>query len=380
VLAGLLNTATHPIGVEVTDREVRMLQLRRVKGALTVAGVGHASLPPLPADDIDGRTRTLGEAIQRILSHGSFYGRSCVSCFPTAHLTIHSIRMPAMPDDELNKAIRYEAEERFNISPYDSEIGFLRLGEIRQGDDSRHEVILVVSPHETATAHLDALVAAGLRPRAIDTSFCATARAFSRAYRRQSDQDKVRLVLQVGCDSTQVLILQGCRVGFFRTSDIGGRQFDDAVAAHLGIDLSEAADLRRRRIGRPDEVDSSIDRALLEATRPLMLELAHEAALCQRYYSVTFRGAVPDFVLLSGFDGREPHFADVVAEELKLTTQVGKPLENVDSSAAGCAIDRRSDMTEWAVATGLSLRSERFEPRAAKGAPKSAAPVRKEAA
>ncbi len=326
---------------------------------LSVAAACQVWLPRLDADDRDGRRKALTDAVHRTLVTGDFTGRACVTCMPTANLSIHSIRVPVMPDDELTKAIRFEATERFGVDLESAEIGFIRLGSIRQGDETRHEVILVVAQHDTASDHLDALIDAGLRPKALDTTFGACARCFNRGYRRQTDQNKVRMVLNIGHESTDVLILRGSRVGFYRGVDIGGKHLDEAVAGHLGIGFEEAVNLRRRRLAGATQTDASVDRALLEATRPLMVELAHEAALCQRYYAVTFRGSVPEFVLLSGWNAAEGQLREVIGNELRLETRVARPLDNVDISAPLLQVNRRGNMAEWATAAGLSLWGER---------------------
>ncbi|HEB61230.1 MAG TPA: hypothetical protein ENJ06_05330 [Phycisphaeraceae bacterium] len=338
---------------------MHMLQLRRTKTGLKVAAAGQAQLAIDRDADMAEKRAAISRAVKRILSTCEFIGRSAVVNLPTCEMDIHSIRMPAMPDDELAKALRFEVQERFDTDISTTEIGFVRLGELRQGDELKHEIILMLAPHRITINYLDALIAAGLRPKAVDASFNACARCFNRTYRRRSDQNKVRMVLNVCHETTDVLILRGSRIGFYRAVNIGGRHLDEAVADHLGLGITEAAELRRRRMKGDEQADSSIDRALREATRPLIVDLAHEAALCQRYYSVTFRGNVPGEVFLTGQQAHEPNLQPVVGDELKVRTQVGKPLEHVDVSSAFIKADRRSNFAEWAVAVGLCLKGQK---------------------
>ena len=88
------------------------------------------------------------------------------------------------------------------------------------------------------------------------------------------------------------------------------------------------------------------------------LELANEAALCLRYYTVTFRGRRPEAVIASGDEAREPGLSEALGSALGAPGQVGRPLEGVEPGEQSGSMDRRGDMAEWAAAVGLTLRED----------------------
>jgi type IV pilus assembly protein PilM len=351
--------ATHPIGVEIAATCVRLLQLKRSRGSLTVAAAAQTGVPNLFDLDPGERRQAVAKAVKKALSLDDFAGSACAVAIPMRDLELHSMRVPPMPDDELHKAVRYEANDRFDVDVAAAEVEFVRLGEVRQGEDARQEIILVVAPHRTVIDYLDALTDANLRPLATETAFAACARCYGRLYRRNSDTDRVRMVLHVGGDRSEVLVLRGDSIGFHRGIEFGGTHIDLAVAERLNVSLEEARDLRRRRMHDPNDLDSAIARTLREAARPVLADLVHEAALSQRYYSVTFRGSVPERVMLSGENALEPDLLEIATEELKVRTHIGEPLEHIDPGEVTLGGDRRCTHPDWAVAVGLSLRGER---------------------
>jgi Tfp pilus assembly PilM family ATPase len=120
--------------------------------------------------------------------------------------------------------------------------------------------------------------------------------------------------------------------------------------------------------GAGPPIDARVDRAMYDAVRPLMGDLAHEVSLCLRYYSVTFRGAKPEGCVLSGGEASEPKLVEAFKESLRIACDVGRPLDGVRTEGLGAGTAVRGTGAEWGVAMGLSLRpreSARAQRRAA---------------
>src|SRR5690606_34219983 len=154
--------------------------------------------------------------------------------------------------------------------------------------------------------------------------------------RREADRGVVRMILDVGESGCNVVITRGCDAAFLKTIPIGGARLCEAVMKALDLDEGSARQLRIDRMSRPvgaeGATDGRIDRAVFEAVRPLLHELAQEAALCLRYYSVTFRGARPEAALLAGGNGAEPKLAEVLGQTLKLPVSLARSFDGIDTS------------------------------------------------
>ncbi|MFW5652444.1 MAG: pilus assembly protein PilM, partial [Planctomycetota bacterium] len=85
-------------------------------------------------------------------------------------------------------------------------------------------------------------------------------------------------------------------------------------------------------------------------------DIADEAALCLRYYSVTFRGHRPERVLITGGDALEPGLTDIISDTLKVDAEIGRPLDGIDVSGVNFGLERReASLVQWACACGLAL-------------------------
>lgn len=409
MVGGLWQPGSAAIGVDISPDGVKLLQLRRRQGGLSVQGSSRAPLDeaimrdafafgrqPTPTDgdptkDIpsasaDGQWSAPGvnpsplehaepgapaetpawgaeltQALRSALAAGAFAGRRCVIALTDEFLRVRSVRQPKMPADEAAQAIRLEAAERLGFPDHvNVQVDWIEAGEVRQGEEVREELILVGGETQRLSCVIDAIADAGLTPIALEPAFLAQARILSRSLRRAEDANLVRLVVDVGRRQTGVIVTRGADVVFYKALEIGGERFDAAAARRLSASAESVADLRRQRMRTPaGQRDPRVDRAIFEAVRPVMRELAHEAALCLRYYSVTFFGQRPTQALLVGDEAYEPGLVDAISQALNVPAAVARPLENVALDGMGPDADRRSELAEWTVAAGLSLRSLR---------------------
>ncbi len=350
------------VGVDMGTGGVKLLQVREHQQRLQVVGAASVDIPLGSPREVDSQILTDG--LRAAFNSGGFTGRRCAVALPRREVQVHSVRLPRMPESELKQAAIWEASQRFGFDREAMEVDYIRTGATMQGGENREEILLLAAPHASLNPLLGPVMAAGLRPVAVDTDFVALARFFSRKARRESDVNLCRVVVEVGRAGSTVMILRGDQIAFCKSIETGGEDFNRAVARQLDLDEAAAAELRSNRIANADAADHgpedpATDRAVFEAVRPLMGDLVKEVVLCLRYYGVTFRGHPPERIILTGGDGLEPAMDTMLAQECKL------PVVHDDRSDTleGIGVEIRNKMNRvpgpaatWAVAAGLSAR------------------------
>lgn len=362
---GFGKTGPLPIGVELHPCGARLLQLRLGRHGLSAIAAARIDL-----DDDYGeaseeeRLEAIIEGVGKRVHGTGFVGRRCVLSLDDAMVRVRSVRQPKMPYDETNSAVLLEGADRLGFGEDEpAELGWIRAGEVRQGEDVREELLVVGASSERIEELVDQVTLTGLRTGAVEPGFLASSRVFCRTHRRENDRSVVRLVVNIEKRRTNVVVLRGADIVFYKSLTVGGDELDRLAAENLGLDRETIASLRTQRKahtrrGDASAVDAKVDRAIFDALRPTLGELANELVLCVRYYSVTFRGARPANVVLIGSEACEPGLTQIVEEALSVPAVVGKPLDGIDISTAGGGFDRRGNLEEWSVACGLSLRAE----------------------
>lgn len=351
-----------PIGIDFGASSVKIAQLRQRAGGFALVDAARIDAEcSLEQLDKPEHIVPLVGALKRRIDSGAFSGGRCVLSVDDRLLRIRSVRQPRMSDEETDRALRLEASGRLGFAEGEAaEIGWLRAGEVRQGEDVREELVVVGSRRGPIETLVFELARAGLQPIAVEPGFQACARIFGRTLRRAEDQSTVRVIVDFGWRSTGVIITRGRTVGFFKPLEVGGAQLNAAAGERLGLEPQAVAELRRQRMsngeGAGEPVDRKVDRAVFEAVRPIIAELAREVALCLRYYGVTFRGARPDECLVVGGESREPRLVELLNDELRIPVSLAHPLAGIDAGGPAQTGMWKSRDGELAVACGLGLR------------------------
>ncbi len=328
-----------------------MVQLSGHSESAEIVALAQGPLP-LQADLSEQRYEEQAAATLKLLvsDHG-FKGHNVVSSVSADDLFLQSIRLPQLPVEELDRVVRWEAEERLPFPVPQAELRYLTAGQIRQEASVKQEVVLMACQQKLLQRHLRLLERANLVPLAIDIEPCAVLRAFRH---RQPDTDERIAYLHLGDNLTTVLIADGDNILFLKYVGTGGRDLDQAVAKHLDLELSEAHRLRMT-VNNAATLDSQSDvhRSVIEAIRPQLESLASEVELCFRYFMVTFRGQSVSKLIACGSEANS-WLADYLGQSLSCPVAVGNPFAALARQPEASSILERPG--RWAAALGLALR------------------------
>jgi type IV pilus assembly protein PilM len=344
-----------PIALDAGYDAIKMLQLRSSGSEVSVHACAKWKVPPGLRDDRSARRVATVEAIKGMLKGSSFHGRKVVTALSCSELGIKNIRLPKMLEGELSDAVQWEAAERFNFEVVPDRVKFLRAGEVRQGNETQDEIIVMAASEETVKRHLEMLDCVGLVPVRIGAEPVELFRAFERRLRRQADQ----------------VVARGRQIVFVKSIDIAGRNLTGSAAKQLNLSTQEAEELRSlvmKEYAASDAaahesggkegsaVPESVRWTIHDAVRGELESLAREISLCLRYCSVTFRGIKPENVIVTGGQAYDPSVLKLLSEQLGVDCQLGRPLWGVDLSDSPAGLDRRGALPEWTLCAGLAMK------------------------
>lgn len=339
-----------PIGLDMGSRTVKLVQFNAGQEKLI-----EAVRWDLPARTSGGAETPLttdqwAEAIEQAYQGRGFRGRDVVLCLDERQLFLQNIRVPPGDKAAVDRAVQQEAAGRIPFPVAETEIRYLEAADVRQGDQVMREIILMACHRPVLEQTLAAVEQAGLNPVAVEVEPVAITRAYGVQYRRDEDRHVRSLLVQIGYRGTLVIIVQGEEILFVKYIELGGQQFDEAVARSLKMDLHEACALRRHNGDRrSDRQDPEIARTVNEALRPVLERLLGELSMCVRYHSVTFRGQPLERMVLGGGEAT-PQLLEALQKRLGLKAELSDPLRSFPASGP------RGRSGQWDVATGLALR------------------------
>ena len=362
-----------PIGLDLGHDSVKLMQLEVLgdnvarnpaSRSLAVVAAARQAIPDEARKNPGKRVEMSAPVIQRLLAQQPFVGNQVVATLPREFVHVKNLRLPPLPAGELESAVRFEALSVFPFDIDDARIEYIPAGEVRQGNETRQEVIVLGVRNSDIEQYLQQLDRCGLIVCALDSEITGLFRPFERFIRRREDEVEVQVLIDIGARRTQVIIGKGRDISFYKPVEIGGLHLLDAISRKLAITVEEARALRQRLLQSDDATAGSsanatkkdpVRQVVFDATRSVAEELAQELAMCLRYFNVTFRGHRPVRVRLVGGEATDPYLQSIIQSSLNVPVEAGKPLFSVDTSKMRSS-ERHGSLSQWTLAMGLSLR------------------------
>jgi type IV pilus assembly protein PilM len=347
----------HPIGLDIGHSSIKMIQLCQDDQSVRVIAASDVVIDPAVGEDPAARRAFVVQSLRQIHSQGGFSGKQVISCMPSDIIRIKSLRLDTADPGEIEQFMRGEVAVRLGLNPDTDELRYMTAGSVFQGEQIKNEVIFFGIERAAIADHLEMLEEARLDPISIDTVPSALFRSFQRSLRRREDKDMASVLVDLGSHFTTVIIGKGQQVIFIKQIPIAGQHLTRQVADKLGIQLAEAASLRRKlREPQSGGLDEETTRSINDAMSPMMESLAREISLCFKYYAVTFRGQTPSEAVFAGGEAYESILMDALSRYLGVKIRIAEPLRGFDLTRANFNRRRNPQMCEWAVAVGLGLK------------------------
>lgn len=326
------------VGLDMSDRSVKFIELRRWLGGFAVGSFGEFAVPG--GAIVDGEIRDEAE-LARLIRGAGIGKRLVVASLPDEHGVIRVLDLPDVPPRELAHAVRWEVEGLMPMPLHLVSYDYHSTPNQR----AVHENALVVAyPRVVTDSYWRVLAAAGFTPIALEPESQAIARAAVPAGIKETI-----LVADIGAARTSLAITMGGSVVFASSLPIGGKDIEAAIARGLGVSLEKA---------RAIKIDAGLDAtqhrgAAAEAVAPLIKKLAAEMnGMLQSH-----RGDSIGVVYLSGGDANLMGLPAHLSSAIKNPTVLANPFVNVELGPGVVPPIPRHEALRYAAAIGLALRA-----------------------
>ena len=252
-----------------------------------------------------------------------------------------------MPEGELAKTIRYQAESIIPTALDKSKLDWLVIGPSPQ-DPNKIEVLLSSVPNDFIELRLDMLEAAGLNVIAFEPDSFALARALA-----QANVNLPQLVLDIGNGSTDLIITLDGIPRLIRSIPVGGQTIVRAVAQNLNIDMTQAEQFVFKFGLSRDKLEGRIYNAVIGTVDNMVGEIDKSIKFFQNRYPNTRL----DRIIVTGGASVLPEFPLYIANKFAVNVEIGNAWRNVSFPG-----DRQNELmavsSHFGVAAGLAERKE----------------------
>jgi len=382
-MSRFLRPRIEAVGLEIGTSALKVVELRHGNPP-SLAALGIRPMPPgLVQDDQIIDAPGLAAETRALFDEAGIRKRHVVSAVSNRQAITRNIMVPKMTLQELEEAIKWEAERYIPFPIDEVELDFYVLDnpdDVSEG--GQLEVVIAAARLDLLTQQVETLRLANLEPVVIDIKPFSLLRSLKGALLGEhltkttlsgsgyTEANEIGVVLEIAASNTTITLVRGERVLMNRNIGVSGDDFTAAVQRAFGLDFDSAEDVKLQFgtavIPSEDEeellnFDAKREQyspsRVYEALRPVLIELTTEIRRSLEFFRVQTGDANINRMLSTGGGAKLRGLAEAVGDTLGVRTEVGDPWLTV--TADGNRFDRAylQDVgPALAVPLGLALR------------------------
>src|SRR2546428_4370838 len=258
-----------------------------------------------------------------------------------------------MPAEELDKQIKFEAEQYIPFDINDVYLDFHILSQEEQSSAAQGEmeVLLVATKKDKLNDYANAVREAGLTPKVVDVDALAVENMYCANY--DVSPAELIAIVNIGASVMNINILKGGVSAFTRDITIGGNRYSERIQQDLGLGLEDAEAAKK---GHLPEANAN---ALQQAVAAVNEEVATEIGRSFDYFRTTSPDEDIAHIVLCGGCSKISRLPGKISAQLRIATTVANPFNKLDTTALKKSPEDISRVApEAAVVVGLALRRE----------------------
>ena len=340
----------HLVGLDIGSAYIKVAELKISKKGNVLQKFGI--VPVAAGAIVDGRIMDmpgLADTIRSLFKKQKIKEKNVAISTGGHSVVIKTISTAKVPDKELHKSIRTEAEQYIPYDIDDVNIDYQILGESEFSPDQMN-VLLVAVKQDLVAEYMDLIKMAGLKPSIIDVDTFALQNIYE--VLPDTDSGQVTLLVDVGASKTSLNILKDNTSMMMRDMMAGVNQILETMTDRFDIDHDQAEQILGG--GLPGKVDEG---ELARICRSVAVGWCAEICEVVHTFESNTNDVQVEKVLLSGGGGYIRELSSSLEAELDV------PVERIQPFS-GVSIDPkrfpREMLDQWnmqaAIALGLSLR------------------------
>ena len=347
------------VGLDIGATSLKWVQLGLVDGKIQVVDLGQESVIHLAGLPEPRKQEQLREIVRQVVKKNRLSGRAVLS-LPMEEASLRFLKMPALPEEELEQAIRWQIEQTLpaGVSYEDFTVDYSTLQQ-EAGSQWESRVLVATAQRRRVMALVEYLRHAGLQPLAVEIAPFATAACVE--WQHPFQPSETVLLVHLGASASSIAIVTKGQFAFGQPMPITGATLTQAVADQIRVTVDQAEVLKRTHglLGSAEaasDEESLVAQALASPLENLVLDILQAFKNFSRQVT---QSQVQKFnrVYLSGGTAQLPGLPGW------LGTRLGVPVEVVDPFTAVPIRESVARLQPWntmasrfAVAMGLALR------------------------
>jgi len=318
-----LSLKPEAFGLDISDLSLKIIKLKKRGKAMGLASFGEVFIKPgVIKDGLIKDEKTLAKVIKEALNKVKgerLNTKYVIASLPEEKAFLQVIQMPEMKEEELKKAVQFEAE---NYVPLPIEKVYLDSQVVLPVYDhlDHLDVLIAAFPKKIADSYFSVLQLAGLKPLALEVE----SQAISRALIKNGLSPRPLLLVDLGACRTSLIIFSGYSLRFTTTLSISSGKFTELIAQKLKKDFKKAEELKIKKGIDAPGITPILNELVEQIKKYLEYHRTHSA-----HEHLPPDGEKMEEIILCGGGANLKDLPDFLSQELNLRVSLGNPWINI---------------------------------------------------
>ena len=350
------------LGIDIGSHSIKIVELRTTASGTELVNSAISRIPPQSNE----MTELAAHLRQIIRSHG-FATKEATVGVSGPEVAVRRLSLPAVPEEEIRGAIRWQAQNSFPFPIEEALITFQVLSESSSEGQTTLELLAAAATRKAVMDRVEVLWEAGLNCSGVMAEPHVLAHLWE-STGFDEDEERAQAVVDLGASKTGVHVFHKGILQFSRDFSTSGNALTEALSGVIGagetqieVDIAKA-EIFKHEYGIPSEGDQRASSegialpSLAIRMRPVLEKLETEISRSLDYYSYQFHGDPVSRLLLVGGGSQlktiETSFAEWFDTEVAFLDPLAAVLGEGKTALAEPPTGSRSAL---AIATGLAL-------------------------
>ncbi|MCX7523190.1 type IV pilus assembly protein PilM [Microbacterium sp. STN6] len=342
------------VGVDIGSSTVRAAEVRRSgRGRQTLVGFFEV---PLPEGAVSRgevlEPNTVAAALKQLWAKGRFRSKNVVLGMGNQRVLARDVSVPSMPIERIRESLPFHVQELLPVPVADALLDFYPISETQGENGLMANGLLIAAVKDAVLGNIKAVQLAGLTPVDVDL----IPFAITRALLQRDEIEGTTAVIEIGANTTSVVIAQKGVPQFVRIIPAGGDDLTAALRDRLEIEHAEAEKLKRMR-GLNTTVTSDLDRRHAEIIFQVTSELLNSLRNTINYFMNTRPQNPVAQIVLTGGGAKLEGLPDALGELTRIPVLMADPFTSIGLGRSLRADELRASQSALTVSLGLALGS-----------------------
>ena len=335
-------------GLDIGSTAIRLVELHGNGGQKSL--VKYAYMPiesKIALSDSRNDQQRLAQAIAQLIDQARLSTKNVAVGIPSSRVFTTVADIDRLPNNELAKAIRYQADALIPTPLNESKLDWALLGDSPK-EQTKLEILLSSVPNAFIEQRLDMLESIGLNVIAFEPDNLALSRALV-----PHDATTPQMVLDIGQKNTDLVILMNGTQRLTRAIPTGMEAVIRSAIQNLNVDEKQAEQFVFKFGLGKDKLDGQVYQAIIGTIDILIGEIDKSI----KFFQTRYTDAKLERMIVTGGASVLPEFPLLLANKFGVNVEIGNAWRNVAVSS-----DRQNELlaisNQFGVAVGLAERSE----------------------